>query len=288
MSRLPNFLIVGAAKSGTTSLARYLGAHPDAFMAPEKELYFFERDHLWERGADWYAEQFAGAGSAAAVGEATPSYMYFPWVGERIAATLPGVRLIACLRHPVERAFSHYLHWRDRHVIEHRSFARAVEDELAAGCPLVRHDDADPLTFGYLRRGHYLEQLERLEGVVGRERLHVVLLDDLERDAAEAFAATCRFLGIDDGVRPDNLGERENAYIAFRPAWLFRFMVRHRLFKLMPVRVGKYLALDVMGPRPKSVPPIDPQARARLLEHFAPHNARLADWLGRDLAAWSS
>jgi hypothetical protein len=107
--RLPNFLIVGAMKSGTTSLARYLGAHPQAYVAPEKEINFFERGYVWNRGVDWYASRFEGAGDALAVGEASPSYMYWPTAIERMASVVPDARLIALLRDPVERAYSHYL-----------------------------------------------------------------------------------------------------------------------------------------------------------------------------------
>jgi hypothetical protein len=287
---LPNFLIVGAMKSGTTSLASYLSAHPDVFMSPVKELAFFERESVWSRGTGWYEEQFAGAGGETAIGEATPNYMFFPWSVERIAATLPGVRVIACLREPVARAHSHYLHWYEDMVRERRPFARAVEDELAAGADAQVEDvlDADPPYYGYLARGRYLEQLTRLADTFGRENVHVVLLDDLEADPAAVYAATCRFLGVDDAFRPDNLGVKENAYHQWRPAWLWRFMIRHRVFDRMPQRVAQWLALDVMTPRLKEVPAMAPEVRERLAAFYAPHNERLGEWLGRDLSRWSA
>ena len=287
--RLPDFLIVGAMKCGTTSLSRHLGSHPQVFMAPSKELYFFERDSVWSRGVDWYREQFAAAGDARAVGEATPNYMFFPRSVERIADTLPGVRAIACLRDPVDRAYSHYLHWREDMVRERRTFAQAVEDELAEGAKR-EVDDVQERTspyFGYLARGNYVVQLERLAGAIGRGNVHVVLLDDLQAEPGATFREVCRFLGVDESFVPENLGAKENAYHQYRPAWLWKLMIRHRVFDQMPQRVARYLALEVMAPRTKPVPEMDAAVRARLVENFTPANRALAEWLERDLSSWS-
>src|SRR4051812_42429120 len=106
--RAPDFLIVGAAKAGTTSLAAYLAEHPDVFMARRKELHFFGREKEYRRGWEWYCSHFEGAGDARAVGEATPDYMWRERAVERIAQDLPKARIIATLRHPVDRAYSHY------------------------------------------------------------------------------------------------------------------------------------------------------------------------------------
>ena len=285
MGRLPNFLIAGAMKSGTTSLQRWLNEHPQVFMSEVKELFFFERDDLWERGPEWYANQFAGADGAVAVGEATPNYMFLPAAIDRIASVLSGARFVITLRDPVERAYSHYLHWVEREVRERRSFATAIEDELRLGDFTPSRDrlDDDPPWFGYIARGHYADQLERIEDRFGRDRMHVVLLDDIKTDAAATFSGICRFLGVDDAVVPENVGRLENPYQTFHPAWLWRFMIRYRVFKMMPNRIAKHLALKTLAPRgPGEVPPMDAAARVKLAEHFAPHNARLADWLGRD------
>jgi hypothetical protein len=288
--RLPNFLIVGAAKSGTTSLASHLSKHPQVYVPPAKELYFFERDELWEKGPDWYAEQFADAGDALAVGEATPSYMFYPWSVERIALVLPGVRAIVCLRDPVDRAYSHYLHWSDRMWFEPRSFAQAVEDELAAGADeIAMHDPRrSPPYFAYLARGKYLLQLERLAATLGRDSVHVLLLEDLQADPRGTFSAVCGFLGVDTEVDVPDLGSRENVYSPHTPRRVWRWLTRHRVLHRMPRGMAKFIARRVVAPRPRPVVPMDPAVRQRLAEHFAPFNSALAEWLGRDLAAWSA
>jgi hypothetical protein len=287
--RLPNFLIVGAAKCGTTSLAAHLARHPDVFVPSDKELYFFERDHIWTRGADWYASRFAGAGDAAAVGEATPSYMFYPWAVERIEQLLPDVRAVVCLRDPVERAYSHYLYWRDSFAFETRSFARAIDDELAAGGDeiSVHRVRSDPPYFGYVARGLYLPQLERLESAFGRERIHVVMLDDMRADPTGTFGAVCRFLGVDDAATVGDLASRENAYRAHSPLFLWHWMSRHRIVQRSSPRMRRLIATRLVPLRNRSVPPMDPAVRSRLGAHFAPHNAGLEEWLGRDLSSWA-
>jgi sulfotransferase family protein len=288
-ARLPNFLIAGAARSGTTWLAGHLARHPQVFMAQPKELYFFEREELWAQGADWYASRFAAAGDAVAVGEATPSYMFYPWAVERIEELLPDVRLIVSLRDPVERAYSHYLYWRDSFPFETRSFARAIEDELAAGADEIalHRTDTDPPYFAYVARGLYLPQLERLEAAFGRERLHVVTLDDLRADPQGALRGTCGFLGVDDTLEIEDSASSRNAYRAHRPLLVWHWMNRRRVVERSSARRRNLIA-TLMPLRTRPVPAMDPAVRSRLAAHFAPHNAALGTWLGRDLSAWGS
>jgi hypothetical protein len=284
--RLPNFLVVGAMKSGTTSLAQYLAAHPQAFVAPEKEVNFFERADLWAKGPEWYSSRFAGAVDERAVGEASPSYMYWPAAVERMASVVPDARLIAILRDPVERAYSHYLHWRYDTVREDRSFAQAVEDEIAAG-PRERGIDrqAEETDFDYLARGIYLPQLEHICEHFPREALLVELMDDLKRAPDETFRRLCRFLEIDDSIVPDNVGTAANAHHVFRPVWLWRLSVRRNWWRFVPKRYRLPL-IDRMG-KHVTPDPIDSAVRERLNEYFAEHNAALAEWLGRELP-WTS
>lgn len=105
---LPNFLIVGAARAGTTSLYYYLKQHPDVFMSPKKEIDFFDVDKNFEKGLDWYERYFEGYTGQKAIGEASPLYMYLEKVPKRIAKVIPDVKLIFILRNPVDRAYSHY------------------------------------------------------------------------------------------------------------------------------------------------------------------------------------
>ena len=114
---LPNFVVIGAMRSGSTSLYKYLQAHPDVFM-PRKEIHFF--DVKWDRGIAWYHTRFEGYAGQTAIGEATPTYLADPVALDRMAATIPDARLVAVLRDPIDRAYSHY--W-----MEHAPRARSAD-----------------------------------------------------------------------------------------------------------------------------------------------------------------
>src|ERR687895_490160 len=109
---LPNFLIIGAAKAGTTSMWAYLREHPQVFMAEPKELHFFVAESNWKRGMRWYESHFQDATNAVAIGEACGAYTRFPrfrGVSERIASIVPHARLIYLVRHPIDRMVSNYV-----------------------------------------------------------------------------------------------------------------------------------------------------------------------------------
>jgi len=270
-ARLPTFLLVGAPKAGSTSLAAHLSAHPQVFVAPEKEVHFF--DHHWERGRDWYRSRFAGAAvpGIAAVGEASPTYLGHPDAHHRIAETLPDARLVAILRHPVDRAYSTYW-W--RHAFESRSFEQAAREQMSTGKMV-----------GYIGESRYVHHLRRLAERFPRERIHVLLLDDLRRDPNPTFAAICRFLGVDDTVQPTDLGAVHNPAFRFRSKRVLNGMLRMRAWRRAPRLAA---AVDRLNRAPLQYEPLDAGLRAELCAWFEPDNAALAEWLGRELpASWS-
>jgi hypothetical protein len=262
---LPTFLVVGAMRSGTTSLYRYLQAHPQVHM-PRKEVHFFDR--RFDLGLEWYRSRFEGWAGQPAVGEATPTYMYDPVAVERMAAVVPGARLVAMLRNPVDRAYSHY--WMERaRGREARSFEAAVEAELAGDGP------------DYLARGAYLEQIRRLVDTFDRSHVHVALLEDLQQAPARTYAEVCRFLGVDDGFRPADLGRPVNRFVQFRS------MRVRAMRRSLPeaLRIGRIVGR--LNARPGGYPPIDPALRVRLVARFEPERAALAALLDRDLEVWA-
>jgi hypothetical protein len=265
--RLPNFLLIGSPKAGTTSLAAHLAAHPQAFVAPEKEVHFF--DEYWDRGLDWYRSRFAGAGDARAVGEASPTYLADATATERMHATLPEARLLAILRHPVDRAYSTYW-W--RYAFENRSFEQAARQQM----------ESRQLT-GYIGDGRYVHHLRRLTTLYPRERVHVLLLDDLRRDPTGSFAAVCRFLDIDDTVLPAGLDKVHNPAFRYRSRRLLFAMLRFHAWRRAP-RLATLV--DRLNRAPLHYPPLDPALRAELCAYYAPDNAELAGWLGRELPGW--
>ncbi|MFY9588073.1 MAG: sulfotransferase [Actinomycetota bacterium] len=270
---LPNFLIIGAPKAGTTALAASLAAHPQVYVAPEKEVHFF--DDQWARGLDWYAERFAGAREERALGEASPTYMYVDPALERIAETVPAAKLIVCLRNPIDRAYSHY--WWMRALFEEHTFEDTVRRELAGE---TREMGVRP----YVRSGEYLTRLKRIREILPASPLHVMILEDLRTDPEPTYAAVCRFLEVDDTEAPGDLSEIRNPAYRLRFPWLrkamFRFHARRRLGATLVDRI------DLWNRVPFRYPSMDPATRATLERHYARPNADLAAWLGRDLSAW--
>lgn len=176
MTRLPDFLYLGPAKAGSTWIYDVLARHPEIFMAPGKGLYFFTTHHA--RGLDWYREHFRGAESAVAVGEVSHTYLAAPEACERIAAANPKMKLVVCLREPVERAFSDYLDGVKNGQIE-GSFEAALE----------QHPEI-------LEGSRYAKQLARYLEHFGKDQLLVARFDDLSRDP-DAFAARLfAFVGV--------------------------------------------------------------------------------------------
>jgi hypothetical protein len=195
---LPTFLIIGAQKAGTTALYSYLRRHPDITGPPWKEVSFFDRHY--RRGEAWYRGNFP-LRRGEHVGEASPSYLFHPLGPQRVAALLPDVRLIALVRNPADRAFSHYQH----EVAlgrEPLSFEDALEAEEERTRGEVERMLADPgyfsrawWDFTYLARGRYADQLERWLAVFPRDRLLVLSSEELAARTGPTYARVLEFLG---------------------------------------------------------------------------------------------
>jgi hypothetical protein len=275
--RLPNFIIVGAPRCGTTSLAGYLADHPDVYVAGQKEVRYF--DHNYKRGASWYRAQFKGAGTRRLVGEATPNYMFDEGAIRRMAELLPDAKLIAILREPVARAYSDYWFRRGRRG-DDRSFEEAIEQELRPGYTSSGHLPSA------LEASTYLPALERICRYYPRSSLTVMLLEELNSAPEATFGSLCDFLGIDASVKSPRLGSAVNRTYRFRSRRLHLAMLRYHLWRRLPFRLGYKLA--DWNSEPFTYPEMRPDTRARLRAMFADHNRDLAAWLGRDLSIWQS
>lgn len=250
---LPDFVIIGAARSGTTHLLGQLNAHPNVLAGP-RETHFFDT-HRYTYGLSWYRLRFPSNKTRretyrqglhpVLTGESSPSYLSHPNVPARLARGLPEAKLLVLLRDPALRAASHWA-WCLRQCGETRSLREAVEAEIGPPGDIggIRIPEgkriSDPLV---VRRGLYQPQLERWFTHFPRERIHVIQSERWFRDIEGVLSEVCGYLG---------LPQREE----------------------LP---------RVMRNRNKPHAPYDEDAIARMRDFYRPHNERLAEYLELDL-----
>lgn len=294
MSRLPNFVVIGAMRCGTTSLYAYLRAHPEVFMSPEKETDYFS---LGELGPDEvppgsarhrartrydYEWLFRAAGGARAVGEASPSYLFYPRSASRLHQAIPDAKLICILRDPIERAYSHYAFARKTGAEPLLDFGAAVAAEPG------RWAREPGIRFAYTRASFYHDRLREFTRRFPGERIRIVLFQDFARDPARTMRGIYDFLDVDSRFTPD-VGVRHNRSLLPRSAAVREAVNRPRrlrrlLQRNLPPRLASRIGDLVMRPPPA----LDPQVRAGLLPRFAEEVERLEVLCDRDLSAWRS
>lgn len=205
-----DFLIIGAAKSGTTSLYEWMKLHPKIYMPSGKELPFFSEDKLYKKGLDKYLKTyFSGADQDALWGKATPQYMSGsmetmpPVVAERIKYTAPQVKIIVILRNPAERAYSDYK-MAVRRGYETRSFNEAI-DELLQPSSLKADRRQKTTTNTYVVAGEYGRILNNYFKLFPRGNIKVFFADELREDPGAVVSSVFKFLNIDHSFVPPNI-----------------------------------------------------------------------------------
>ena len=281
MSARPDFMIIGAMKSATTSLHAYLQSHPGVFMPVQKELNFFSDLGQWARGPAFYEGFFDDAASGAVTGEASPDYSKFPEipsVAERIAETLPSVKYIYCYREPIDRMVSHYLHEVTRSR-EHRPIDVAL-----------RADDR------YLMTSSYGLQLERHMRNASPDRFLVIDADRLRTHRVEVLREVYAFVGVDPDWRgfealPELYASHERLQNGGPALWLAQTRLTARLRRRTSPRAKRavQLALAKVTParhaRASVVEELSPVLRSEIEDKLAPDQAQF-EQLRRSCWAW--
>lgn len=289
---LPNFMVVGAQKSGTTSLHHYLKGHPDIYLPAGKETKFFARTDRYEKGIEFYErEYFSEYNDEKAVGEVDPDYMFYEEALDRIGQHIPvgGLRFIFLLRNPVERAFSHYL-MTYRRGEETLNFSEAIrsEEKRATG------DYYSRSRYSYVTRGLYYPQIERFLHRVGRENVLILLTEDLKQDPVGVMKRCFQFLNVDvDVVLPELNQHYHGAYLP-KSVKLVRLLTGENKFKkiarkIMPVdSVRSWLRGAVLKWNTSSddIPTLNQADREFMSDIFRPYNLKLASLIERDLQNW--
>ena len=296
---LPNFLIIGAAKAGTTALYYYLKQHPDVYMSSLKEPHFFSFEGQtlnFIRAGDRpdpinqtavtqfgdYCELFQKVTNEKAIGEASPSYLHTPQAAKRIKSYLPEVKLIAILRHPVERAYSaftgQYLGGVKQGVPHLTNFAEAIHSEEK-----FMRENWTPIFF-YKKLGFYYEQLTYYYSLFSPDQIHVCLNADLQRNATATLQDIFRYLEVDDTFSPDT-SVRAGASGIPKNQFIYRFVkqssLKSLLKPLLPKGIGQTLEKYMLNK-----PQLEPDIRQELLAIYREDTLKLQDLLQRDLSGW--
>ncbi len=273
---LPNFIVIGAMKGGTSSLYEYLRAHPQVFMSEKKELHFFCEDQF-QQGLDWYERWFDEAGSARAVGEASTSYTMYPLlpgVPERMSEVVPDAKLIYLIREPLARIRSTYVH----------GLAQDMEDR-----PINEAVLADPR---YLDNTRYAMQIDRYLGHFDREQLLVMKSEDLKREREQTLARILEFIGVDSTKMPDTIAQEANVgtqrQMRSAPLKIAQRLPGYGLLRRFAPESAKDAARRVTLRRVTDVADTEltPETEEKLLEELRPDLVRLREILGPDFDAW--
>jgi hypothetical protein len=273
---LPNLVVIGGLKCGTTSLHHYLNLHPEIGMSRPKELNFFVGELNWPLGRDWYASHFDPAERVR--GESSPHYTNrprFDGVAERLAETAPDARLIYMVRDPIDRMLSHYLH----------NVGGGYDDRPLAEAL------ADPDT-AYVDRGRYFFQLEPYLERFERDRIELVSREELKADRAGTMRRVFAFLSVDEDFTSEQFGREWETGTA-KTSGRFRAMDRavrlpglraiDRHFDRLPERMRWAVERVVHDPGAGAAPKphLPAELRATLVERYRPDVERLEGWSGR-------
>jgi hypothetical protein len=278
MNNLPNFIICGTQKSGTTSLYYYLKEIPSIALPLKKEIHFF--DLYYEKGVGWYKkyfEEFQNKGYKL-IGEATPSYMYFEDVPRRIYELIPNTKLIFMLRDPIDRAYSHYWHTVKRGY-ESLSFDEAIEMEEK------RISDAPSSIrqrYSYIDRGKYIVQLKRFWKYFPKEQMLILITEELKERPKKIQNQIFEFLELDN----DMSGRDWNAihYKGQQP----RIWRLQRILGMLPdTSLYNFLRYTVNHLNLKDgYPSMNPEIKQKLISYFEPYTKELENKLGKKLTCW--
>lgn len=273
---LPNLIIIGAMKSGTSSLHFYLDQHPDVQMSRTKELHFFIEENNWSRGLDWYRSHFSQRFPVR--GESTPAYTHFPFrrgVPQRIHEIIPEARLIYVVRDPMERTLSHYVH-----AVSAGRESRPVDQAVT--------NPDEP----YVTRSRYFTQIAQYLEYFPPEQILIVNTYDLLRNRSDVVSRAFDFVGVDASFDSEQFSRmRGKGGDKRRPtptgARLSRFL--DRTLSSLPSEVRDRIKRPILLPFTRAMPKPDlgDRAREELRRLLAEDVGRFREWTDDPLTGWS-
>ena len=279
--RLPDFIIIGGQKCGSTSLHYYLNQHPDITMSAWKELQFFADPAVWDRGLDWYASNFEN--DAKLTGEASPQYTWMPFAdgtARRMHETIPNARLIYIVRDPISRILSQYNDYL------HQSWEETDIDGIIAS--FSKRPNL------YVETSRYYYQIEEYLKYFPAEQLRVWSMEDLSAEPLRVMHEVLDYLGADSSFTSPKWTEPRNPRDKKRrPHKLVRMLMRKGarperwVAENFPARLQRPVTRWIHATGTVIEPPtVTPEQEAQLIELFREDVARLRDYAGQDFSNW--
>ena len=262
---LPNFLLIGGQRCGTTWIYSSLLSHPSIYMPQKKELHFF--DKYYEQGIEYYTSFFQKANNEYLKGEATPDYLCCELCPERIQSVIPDARFIVVFRNPIDRSYSAY--WMFRDFFQGLSFEQALEKFPAL-----------------LYCGEYIEHIQGWLQFFSRDQFLILVYDDLQKDSAKTINSIYDFLGLESV----QLSQPEATNAAIFPRlqnWLSKKDLLWIVSIVKKTPANRFLRYLYTKKGFGKYPPMKRSAREHLINHFSEYNRQLAVFLNRDLSHWN-
>lgn len=274
---LPNFLVIGAQRAGTTLLYKILDAHPEVYLpAQRKEIHYF--DWYYDRGVSWYQDFFRDSGREhKAIGEVTPDYLFEDKVPSRIKETLDSVRFLIVLRNPVERAYSWYLY-----------SLRSFNEKRGAGAFFEEEEEV-------LKRGLYSQQISRYFEHFEKSDFLVLYFDELLAQPASNLRAIAEFLSLSSTWPDPEAMVRDPVNASVIPKFRGAFARAQRFGEMLTqrdmdwaVRVARRIGIPKLFGAGGSRPSMSPSTRSWLEDYYRSELCSLEELLGHDLDSWRS
>lgn len=298
MRAYPDFVVIGAMKSASTSLAELLSGHPDACMADPKEPGFFSRDERFASGEDWYLRFFRQAVPGQRIGEASTCYsraMEYPHAARRLYEFNPRAKLIYIVRDPVRRTYSHYVHEMQERMAQNRDAAIPTFAEALDTCPEL------------LDASNYFRQIDHYLSCFPVEQIYCIVLEELISNPEQEYSSLCEFLGLaePEDQKPIKFGVHNVAGSALAeassrdvvesataklPPFVRRFVpaqYRQVMRNFLIASLSQKMLKKERSFMSSKLSPYSDEDRARVRSRLAGTVGRLERFLGREISAWS-
>jgi len=273
---LPNFIIVGAQKSGTTTLYDVLNNHPEVNMSLIKEVNYFTSNKKMSKGLEYYSKSFRAPEKTEKVtGEASPGYMCYPGVAKQIKKDLGDIKIVMILRDPIQRAFSQY--WDNRrHLSEYMTENEIVDKYLFS--------EYIPGQRGYFSRGTYINYIKEYVQNFEVNQIHIIILEELIRDPEMHLKSLFEFLKISTSKKHLKLNKASNSSMIWKNPIYLLFLRHPRLIFLLPKYVRKFLFFGKKSTYKYNLPSL--KITKTLQNFYAPFVKELEGFLGREMKYW--